>query len=65
LDVLRTAVDETVANALVKVLLAEALDRLEGRPKQQLDLNDITAAMSNRSADDLTFYAEHGYWPRG
>jgi hypothetical protein len=72
LEVLRTAVDETVAKSLVEVLLAEALkgrhplpaistifDRLEGRPKTQIDFNDITKAMSNRSADDLVFYAEH------
>lgn len=66
----------TVEKALVETLITEALqghnrlgaiqtvfDRLEGRPKQQLDLNDITAAMANRSPEALVFYAEHGCWP--
>lgn len=75
LDVLRSAVDETVAKALVEVLIAEALkgrnplpaiqtifDRLEGRPKQAIDFNDITDAMKDRSPEDLLHYAQTGHW---
>jgi uncharacterized protein DUF5681 len=66
----------TVKEALVETLITEALqghnrlgaiqtvfDRLEGRPKQAIDFNDITAAMANRSPEDLVYYAEKGTWP--
>lgn len=75
LEVLRTAVDETVAKALVGVLIAEALkgrnplpaiqtifDRLEGKPKRAIDFNDITDAMKDRSPEDLLHYAQTGHW---
>jgi hypothetical protein len=76
LDVLRSSVDETVAKSLVKVLIAEALkgrnplpaistifDRLEGKPKQAIDFNDITQAMANRTPEELLHFAQYGVWP--
>jgi hypothetical protein len=66
----------TVEEAVVATLIEEALesrnplgaiqtifDRLEGRPKQAIDFNDITEAMKGRSADDLLHFAQHGTWP--
>jgi hypothetical protein len=66
----------TVEEAVVAALIDEALesrnplgaiqtifDRLEGRPKQAIDFNDITEAMKGRSADDLLHFAQHGTWP--
>ena len=66
----------TVEQELVRVLILEALkgrnrlaaiqtifDRLEGKPKQQLDLNDITRSMANRSSKELEHFAIHGVWP--
>jgi hypothetical protein len=43
--------------------LAEIIDRTEGRPKQQLDVNDVTAELRARSTEDLEFKLEKGYWP--
>jgi hypothetical protein len=43
--------------------LAEIIDRAEGKPKQQLDVNDVTAELRARSDEDLMFHLEHGYWP--
>lgn len=43
--------------------MSEILDRVEGKPKQQLDVNDITADLRRRSDYDLTFHLEKGYWP--
>src|SRR5215831_17357962 len=42
--------------------LAEIVDRVEGRPKQQLDVNDVTADLRSRTTEDLVFHLEHGYW---
>ncbi len=66
----------TVEQRLVDSLITEALrggnrlaaiqtvfDRLEGRPKQQLDFNDITRAMEGRTKEELLHFAEHGCWP--
>jgi len=66
----------TIEQALVDALIGQAFrgrsklsalqtifDRLEGRPKMQLDFNDITAAMKNRTAAELLHYAETGFWP--
>lgn len=43
--------------------LSEIIDRCEGKPKQQLEVNDITAELRQRSDEDLMFHVEHGYWP--
>src|SRR5262252_5747266 len=43
--------------------LSEIIDRCEGKPKQQLEVNDITAQLRERSDADLMFHLEHGYWP--
>jgi hypothetical protein len=43
--------------------LAEIIDRTEGRPKQQLDVNDVTAELRARSTEDLEFKLANGYWP--
>ena len=42
---------------------AEIADRLEGRPMQRLDLNDITADLALRTDYELKHYLEHGCWP--
>ncbi len=65
-------VEESLARALVHEALhgrrkltaiAEIFDRLEGKPKQQLDLNDITKQMQGRSNEELIKFAETGKWP--
>ena len=43
--------------------ICEITDRCEGKPKQQLELNDITAQLRQRSDEDLMYHLEHGYWP--
>jgi hypothetical protein len=43
--------------------LSEIIDRCEGKPKQQLEVNDITAELRQRSDADLMYHMEHGYWP--
>lgn len=43
--------------------LSEIIDRAEGKPKQQLDVNDVTAELRQRSDEDLMYHLEHGYWP--
>jgi hypothetical protein len=67
---------ETNEQKLVDVLIYEALkgrkrlaaittifDRLEGKPRQQLDFNDITESLQGRSEEELLHYAQHGRWP--
>ena len=44
---------------------AEIADRLEGRPMQRLDVNDITADLSTRSDAELQYHLDHGCWPEG
>jgi hypothetical protein len=43
--------------------ISEIIDRVEGKPKQQIDLNDVTAELRGRSDEDLMFHLEHGYFP--
>jgi hypothetical protein len=43
--------------------ISEILDRVEGKPKQQIDLNDVTSELRARSDEDLMFHLEHGYFP--
>jgi hypothetical protein len=38
------------------------LDRLEGRPIQQVSL-DVMADLDRRSDEELRFYLEHSRWP--
>lgn len=66
----------TVESLLVDVLIQEALKgrnrlaavtiifgRLEGKPKQQMDFNDITESFQGRSSEELLHFAQHGRWP--
>ena len=39
------------------------LDRLEGKPKQRLDLNDVSEDIRRRPTSDLEFYMKHYHWP--
>ena len=66
------SVAEHVAEALVdeslrgRQRIAAAsliLDRLEGRPPQQLDLNNITGELDHRRDDELRFYLQNSHWP--
>jgi hypothetical protein len=43
--------------------IRECFDRVEGRPRQQLDLNDITRQLQNRSDAELLQFAQTGKWP--
>ena len=42
---------------------SEILDRVEGKPRQQVDFNDISADIRSRSTDDLVYHLAHGFWP--
>jgi uncharacterized protein DUF5681 len=66
----------TTEEHLVSALIEEALrgkhrvaaieailDRLEGKPKQQLDVNNITDDIRRRPTADLRFYMANGHWP--
>jgi uncharacterized protein DUF5681 len=66
----------TTEEHLVSALIEEALrgkhrvaaieailDRLEGKPKQQLDVNNITDDIRRRPTEDLRFNMGHGHWP--
>jgi Family of unknown function (DUF5681) len=68
----------TMEDELVEVLILEALqgknrltaiqtvfDRLEGRPAQQLNFNDISRALSGKTDSELLRYAETGVFPDG
>lgn len=45
------------------VAINEISNRCEGKPVQQVELNDITAQLRQRSDEDLLFHVDHGYWP--
>jgi hypothetical protein len=45
------------------VASAEILDRIEGKPTQQLHVADVTGDLGNRSDEDLQYYLDHGHWP--
>jgi hypothetical protein len=66
----------TIEQALVDELISEALrgrrrlqaiaeifDRLEGRPRQSLDLNDVTRKLQGRTDAELLAFATTGKWP--
>ena len=50
--------DKTVIMAI-----SEIIDRAEGKPKQQLEVNDAMTELRLRSDEDLMFWTEHHYWP--
>ena len=39
------------------------LDRLEGKPAQQVNLNNITAEIAGRSDAELRYFLDRGCWP--
>jgi hypothetical protein len=41
----------------------EIIDRLEGRPRQQIEVADITRQLRDKSDFELQFYLDHGCWP--
>lgn len=41
----------------------EIADRLEGKARQSIQVQDITKEIEQRSDEDLRFYLEHGHWP--
>jgi hypothetical protein len=41
----------------------EIADRIEGRPTQRLDVNDISADLAARSDEELQYHLEHDRWP--
>ncbi|MGE5057242.1 MAG: DUF5681 domain-containing protein [Acidobacteriota bacterium] len=43
--------------------IRECFDRTEGKPRQQLDLNDITRELQNHTDEELLHYATTGKWP--
>jgi hypothetical protein len=66
----------TIAEQIAQMLVDESLrgkhrvaaatlilDRLEGRPPQQLNLNNITHDIAGRSDAELRHYLDHGRWP--
>lgn len=52
------ALDKVAFQAICAII-----DYTEGKPKQQIDVNDITAQVADRTDTDLAFYIEHGHWP--
>jgi hypothetical protein len=61
-------VDELIEQALRGrrrlVAIAEIFDRLEGRPRQSLDLNDVTKRLQGRTDAELLAFATTGKWPK-
>jgi len=65
-------VEQAVADELVYQALkgrrrlqaiSELFDRLEGKARMQLDLNDVTRELEGKTDAELLFYAEKGSWP--
>jgi hypothetical protein len=66
------SVEQHLVDALIKeafdgknrmAALSYIFDRLEGRPRQQLDVKDITADLAARTDEELRFFLAHGCWP--
>jgi hypothetical protein len=62
--------EEIIAQKLVQLAKAgdlyairEVFDRVEGRPKQSLDFNDITRQLQGRTDAELLAFATTGKWP--
>jgi hypothetical protein len=66
----------TVEDLLVEALIQEAFvgknrmaalayvfDRLEGRPRQEVDVKNITEELRTRTDDELQHFLVHGAWP--
>ena len=47
----------------VAVAAAEILDRIEGKPTQQLHVADITSDLASRSDEELQYYLDNNCWP--
>jgi len=43
--------------------ITEIIDRCEGKVKQQVDVNDITQELRQRTDEELMYHLEHGCWP--
>jgi len=43
--------------------LAYIFDRLEGRPRQEVDVRSLSEDISSRSDEELRFYLKHDHWP--
>jgi hypothetical protein len=56
-------IDETLHGRNRIAAAASILDRLVGRPPQQLDLNNITPDFADRTDQELHFYLENSRWP--
>ena len=56
-------VDESLRGRQRIAAASLILDRLEGRLPQQLDLNNITPELADRSDDELRYYLKHSHWP--
>ena len=41
----------------------EIADRIEGRPRQSIEVADITAEIRNKSDEELQFYLDKSRWP--
>jgi hypothetical protein len=41
----------------------EICDRSEGKPTQQIELNDITSQLREKSNEELQYHLDHGRWP--
>jgi hypothetical protein len=73
----KTTVAERIAEIMVRCItdpdpevdktrltaISEVIDRCEGKAKQQIDVNDVTADLRSRSDHDLLYHLEHGVWP--
>ena len=41
----------------------EIADRIEGRPRQSIEVADITAEIRNKSDEEVQFYLDNSRWP--
>jgi len=56
-------VEEGLAARNRMAALAYIFDRLEGRPRQEIDVRSISDDVSSRSDQELPFYLDNGRWP--
>jgi hypothetical protein len=66
------SVDDLLVAALIQeafagrnrmAALAYIFDRLEGRPRQAVDLKSVSEDLATRSENELEYYVAHGRWP--
>jgi hypothetical protein len=62
--------EEVIAQRLVQLAVSgdlaairECFDRMEGKPRQSLDLNDVTKRLQGRTDAELLAFATTGKWP--